>query len=89
MQEAERLSAIEERNARVESDKAWEVSLTRRAFIMLITYLTVAIFLWLIDVPHALINALVPAAGYLLSTLSLPWLKMWWLKKVYPRDRAR
>ena len=33
-----RLSAIEERNKKVERDKAWEVSWTRRVSIMALTY---------------------------------------------------
>ncbi len=33
-----RLSAIESRNARVENDKAWETSLTRKISILLMTY---------------------------------------------------
>lgn len=74
------LRGIRERNKRVEAEKAWEVSLTRRFFIAVITYFTVAVFLWSIEAPFPLLNALVPSAGYLLSTASLPWVKRWWLK---------
>ena len=78
------MQSIEEilkRNSRVELDKAWEVSRTRRAFIAVITYLTAAAFLFLIDNDAPFINALVPTGGYLLSTLSLPVIKNWWLKR--------
>lgn len=41
----ERLFEIEERNQRVEYDKAWEVSWTRRVIVAAITYVVVAAFL--------------------------------------------
>lgn len=72
---------ILKRNSRVELDKAWEVSLTRRVVIAAITYLTAVAFLTLIDNNSPFINALVPTGGYLLSTLSLPFIKNWWLER--------
>ncbi len=72
---------IEERNRRVELDKAWETSKTRRALIAVITYGIATLFMWRIGVPEPFINALVPTGGYLLSTLSLSCIKKWWLKK--------
>lgn len=75
------LRALHERNCRVEIDKAWETSKTRRSFIVIITYLTAGLFLWLIEAPFPFLNALVPTGGYLLSTLSLPWLKARWISK--------
>ena len=71
---------ILKRNARVELDKAWETSRTRRLVIAFITYLTAATFLKLIHNDAPLVNALVPVGGYLLSTLSLPLLKDLWMK---------
>jgi hypothetical protein len=79
------MQSIEEilkRNSRVEQDKAWEVSRTRRVVIAVITYLTATTFLFLIDNNLPLINALVPTGGYLLSTMSLPFIKKWWLKRL-------
>lgn len=78
------MQSIEEilkRNSRVELDKAWEVSRTRRTVIALVTYFTATTFLFLIDNDQPFINALVPIVGYLLSTLSLPFIKNWWLKR--------
>ena len=77
------LQALHTRNRRVELDKAWETSKTRRIFIALITYLTASVFLWLTGLPFPFLNGLVPAIGYLLSTLSLPWVRGWWLKKFF------
>ncbi len=76
------LEKIIERNKRVEKDKAWEVSKTRRFIISLLTYLVVVIFLKLIKAPHPYLNALIPCAGFLLSTITLPFVKKIWLKKI-------
>ena len=72
---------ILKRNARVEMDKAWETSKTRRAVIAAITYLIAAGFMYRIGVADPLLNALVPTGGYILSTLSLPFFKEWWVKR--------
>jgi hypothetical protein len=72
---------ILKRNSRVELDKAWEVSRTRRGVIAGITYAVAALFMYQIGVENYLLNACIPTGGYLLSTLSLPWIKRWWLKK--------
>ena len=74
------IAAILERNKRVEADKAWETSLTRRFSIAVITYLTACLFLWLIEDALPFIHALVPTGGYLLSTVSLPWIRRWWVR---------
>lgn len=75
-----KISQILERNSRVEADKAWETSKTRRAVIATITYFVATFFMWRIGVVEPFLNALVPTGGYLLSTLSLGVIKQWWLK---------
>jgi len=70
---------ILERNSRVELDKAWETSLTRRVVIATITYAVAALFMYRIGADSFLLNACIPTGGYLLSTLSLPWIKRLWL----------
>jgi len=78
------MQSIEEilkRNGRVENDKAWETSRTRRAVIAFLTYLVASVFLKLIGNNSPFINALVPFGGYLFSTLSLSVIKKWWLQK--------
>lgn len=72
---------LQERNRRVEADKAWEVSWTRRSSIVVFTYVVALVWLVLIQEHQAYLKALVPAAGYILSTLSLPFLKTRWLAK--------
>ena len=77
------IRAMKERNMRVTADKAWETSGTRRTVIAAMTYGIVVIFLHVIDAPSPWLSALVPCVGYVLSTLTLPLLKRYWLKKVY------
>ena len=69
------------RNHRVELDKAWEVSYTRRAIIAGVTYLVAAAFMKSIGVEAFLLSALVPTGGYLFSTLTLTVVKDWWIQK--------
>jgi len=71
---------IVERNKKVESDKAWETSFTRRTIIAVMTYLMIVLFLWIIKIPNPWLNALVPAIAFMLSTLSLPFFKKIWLR---------
>jgi hypothetical protein len=70
---------LKERNRRVEGEKAWEKSSFRIACVAAVTYVVVAIVLYLIGVPNFLFAAFVPALGYVLSTLSLPALRRWWI----------
>lgn len=71
----ERIQKIEERNAKVEADKGWETSWTRRILLMVFTYLAIGIYMWAIGIVNAWLNAIVPAIGFLLSTLTMPFFK--------------
>ena len=84
----ERLFEIEERNQRVEYDKAWEVSWTRRVIVAAITYVVVAAFLSRIHPEEMWLDALIPCIGYLLSTLSLPPLKKYWIEQQITNDES-
>ena len=77
----ERLAVIEQRNARVESDKGWETSWTRRGLIAGITYLCAIVLLNIMGSGGAWKSAFVPVMGYLLSTLTLPAVKRAWLER--------
>lgn len=81
----QRISQIEKRNKRVEADKAWETSLTRRVLIAIATYLVIGLFMTSIGINNAWINALVPTMGFLLSTLSLQLFKDLWSKFFYKK----
>ncbi|MBS3113580.1 hypothetical protein J4448_00605 [Candidatus Woesearchaeota archaeon] len=75
-----RVKQIEERNKKVESEKAWEVSITRRVLLMLFTYLAIGFYLQAIKITQPWLNAIVPAVAFMLSTLTLPFFKEFWLK---------
>lgn len=77
----EEIESIKERNQRVEADKAWEVSWTRRLFIAAVTYVAAGIWLAAINDSYPWLKALIPAAAYVLSTLSIPLLKSLWLRR--------
>lgn len=78
----QRVSAIEQRNRKVELDKRWESSWTRRLLIILFTYILLGSYMWAIGVTQPLLNAVIPTIGFTLSTLSLPvFRKMWEAKK--------
>ncbi len=76
----EKIRQIEERNKKVELDKAWEVSYTRRFLLLMFTYLTIGFYLQAIKIPQPWLNAIVPAVAFMLSTLTLPFFKELWLK---------
>jgi len=73
---------IKDRNRRVERDKAWETSWTRRGLLVVFTYLAIFFYLWAIGIARPWLNAIVPAVGFLLSTLTLPFFKKVWIKHV-------
>jgi hypothetical protein len=75
--------ALKERNKKVEADKAWETSITRRMIIAIITYLLVVLFLYTIKIQKPWLNAIVPTVGFILSTLTLPFFKRWWIEHTY------
>lgn len=77
----DRIVAIEQRNQRVESEKAWETSWVRIGIITIGTYIAATILLWIIEVPNPYLGSLVPALGFWLSTQSLPALKRWWMQQ--------
>ena len=72
------LIKIQERNKKVELDKAWELSWSRRISIALMTYVVAEVWLLIIREHNSWAKALVPTFGYILSTLSLRALKSWW-----------
>ena len=83
MQLEEELQSISERNRRVEADKAWETSLFRKVLIALITYIIAAAVMYVIGVSNFYLSALIPTLGFLLSTLTFPAIKRWWIKKYF------
>lgn len=76
-----RIEKIEQRNQKVEADKAWETSLTRKLLIAIMTYITIVLFFYVAELPKPFVNSIVPTVGFVLSTLSLPYFKSIWIKK--------
>lgn len=74
------IEKLKERNKRVETDKAWETSFTRRGLLIIFTYLAIGFYLNVINVENPWLNAIVPSLGFLLSTLTLPYFKGLWIK---------
>ena len=75
------IKVIKERNARVEADKAWETSWTRKVLIAVLTYVVIVIFFFFARLPNPFVNSIVPAVAFVLSTLTLPLIKKLWVKK--------
>lgn len=77
------IQKIEERNKKVELDKRWETSITRRVCIMILTCIIVVLYSILIkNTSNIFLSSLVPVIGYTLSTLSLKTIKNIWVKKI-------
>jgi len=73
------IQAIKARNQRVELDKAWETSWTRKIVIAVLTYAVIVIFFYFAGLPNPFVNSIVPALAFLLSTLTLPIFKKIWI----------
>jgi hypothetical protein len=74
------IEKLKERNRRVELDKNWETSFTRRGLLIIFTYLAIGFYLNAINIENPWLNAIVPSVGFLLSTLTLPYFKNLWIK---------
>lgn len=76
------IAKIKERNKRVELDKSWETSWTRKICIMILTYIVVIIYSYLIrHYDNIFLSSLVPVIGFTLSTLSLKLVRNIWEKQ--------
>lgn len=74
---------IKERNKKVELDKAWETSWTRKLCICVLTYIVVVIYSYVINkISNIWLSSLVPVIGFTLSTLSLNVVRKNWEKRV-------
>lgn len=72
---------IKQRNKRVELDKKWETSLTRKLCICILTYIVVIIYSYMVrNYDNIFLSSLVPVIGFTLSTLSLRYIRKIWEK---------
>ncbi|MDO8592867.1 MAG: hypothetical protein Q7R92_03830 [bacterium] len=81
------INNIKDRNIKVEADKAWETSLFRKIAIAFLTYLVITIFFFFAGFNRPFLSAIVPTVGFILSTLSLSYLKTIWIKYYYAEKR--
>ena len=82
MNSIKEIKKIKERNTRVEIDKAWETSHTRKLIIAILTYFVIVLFFISANITNPFLNAIVPTLGFILSTLSLPYFKKIWIEKI-------
>lgn len=75
------IKKIKERNKKVELDKAWETSWTRKLCICILTYIVVVVYSYVINkITNIWLSSLVPVIGFTLSTLSLNVVRKRWEK---------
>lgn len=74
------IEKINQRNRRVEVDKAWETSWTRKVVVAFLTYAVVVLFFVFAKLPDPFVNSIVPTLAFIISTSSLPLFKKIWLK---------
>ncbi len=77
------IELIKERNKKVELDKAWETSWTRKICIAVLTYLVVVLYSYIISkFSNIWLSSLVPVFGFILSTLSIRFVRKFWEKAI-------
>lgn len=77
----EEIIKIKQRNAKVELDKKWETSLTRKMCICVLTYIVVIVYSYLTNkINNIFLSSLVPVLGFTLSTVSLNFIRKFWEK---------
>ena len=79
------IEKLKERNRRVEANKAWETSLTRKLLLMALTYIIITLTLISINNSDPFKNAIIPTIGFFLSTLTLPFFKNLWQEYIYKK----
>jgi preprotein translocase subunit SecF len=79
------IEKIKNRNLKVEADKAWETSFSRKILIAILTYFVIVLFFKFTHLSKPFINAIIPTLGFLLSTLSIPFFKKFWIKNIYKK----
>ncbi len=81
MELEKRIKEIEKRNKKVEGDKAWETCTLRKVLILVMTYVFAVLYTTIADTTNPFLGAVVPCAGFFLSTQSINLIKRWWINK--------
>jgi len=74
------IKKIQARNKKVELDKAWETSKTRKISIAVLTYFVMVLVMHSLNMDNPFIGAIIPTLGFTLSTFSLDFIKAFWKK---------
>ena len=76
------IEEIKLRNQKVELDKKWETSGTRKICIGILTYFVVVLYSYCINkISNIWLSSVVPVIGFGISTLSLGAIRKIWEKK--------
>lgn len=75
------IDKIKSRNKKVEAEKAWETSLERKVSILVLTYIIISLVMLFLDFDKPFLNAIIPTFWYLLSTLSISFLKKKYIER--------
>lgn len=81
----EEINKIKERNKRVETEKSWETSWTRRLMLASLTYIVISVLFISMGIVSPLKNAVVPSIAFIVSNLSMPFIKKFWLRYIHQR----
>ena len=81
------IKKINERNAKVEKDKAWETSKTRKVLIAVATYFVMVLVMFALEMANPFMGAIIPTLGFVLSTLSINFFKNLWIGRVFKEKR--
>lgn len=79
----EEINKIHCRNHKVEANKAWETSTTRKLVVAILTYFVMICVMYVLKMENPFISAIIPTLGYLLSTLSAGLIKKLWVNRYY------
>lgn len=79
----EEIEKIKERNKKVEANKAWETSVTRKIVVTLLTYFVMILVMHALKMPQPFVGAIIPTLGFMLSTVSANLVKRLWISKFY------
>lgn len=79
----EEISKIHNRNQKVEADKAWETSHTRKIVVAVMTYFVMICVMYVLKMANPFVSAIIPTLGFVLSTISANLIKDIWIKNFY------
>ncbi len=79
------IEKINNRNKKVEVDKAWETSKTRKLIIAVLTYFVMVCVMFSLGLDSPFIGAIIPTLGFLLSTVGANLVKAVWINKIYKK----